>query len=92
MSVAPFFGPTRLADPNRFRDARLIIFVYFSFVCLFVFFFCKSVATRIPSLTRRADTNRSSVYSDRFHLSYQNILFMSFHFRVFNYSEVFHLP
>ena len=34
-----------------------------------------------------ADPNRSPVYSDRFHLSYQNILFMSFHFRVFNYAE-----
>ena len=35
-----------------------------------------------------ADSNRSPVYSDRFHLSYQNILFMSFRFRVFNYAEV----
>ena len=34
-----------------------------------------------------ADSNRSPVYSDRFHLSYQNILFMSFHFRVFNCAE-----
>ena len=34
-----------------------------------------------------ADPNQSSVYSDRFHLSYQNILFMSFRFRVFNYTE-----
>ena len=34
-----------------------------------------------------ADPNRSPVYSDRFHLSYQNILFMSFHFRVFNCAE-----
>ena len=33
------------------------------------------------------DSNQSPVYSDRFHLSYQNILFMSFHFRVFNYAE-----
>ena len=29
------------------------------------------------------------VYSKRFHLSYQNILFMSFRFRVFNYVEAF---
>ena len=50
-------------------------------------FFLKSVVIRIPSPTRMADPNRSSVYSDRFHLSYQNILFMSFHFRVFNYAE-----
>ena len=35
-----------------------------------------------------ADPNQSPVYSDRFHLSYQNILFMSFHFRVFNYAKV----
>ena len=34
-----------------------------------------------------ADPNQSPVYSDRFHLSYQNILFTSFHFRVFNYAE-----
>ena len=34
-----------------------------------------------------ANPNQSPVYSDRFHLSYQNILFMSFHFRVFNYAE-----
>ena len=34
-----------------------------------------------------ADPNQSPVNSDRFHLSYQNILFVSFHFRVFNYAE-----
>ena len=33
--------------------------------------------------------NRSPVYFDRFHLSNQNILFMSFPFRVFNYAEAF---
>ena len=37
--VAPLSNPTRLVDSNRFRNARLILFVYFSFVCLFVFFF-----------------------------------------------------
>ena len=26
--VAPLCGPTQLADPNRFRDARLILFIY----------------------------------------------------------------
>ena len=46
VSIAPLFGPTRMANPNR-----------------------------------------SPVYYDRFHLSYQNILFMSFCFRVFNYAE-----
>ena len=85
--VAPFSGPTRLTDSNRFRDARLILFVYFSFVCCC--FFCTSVATRIPGPTQRTDPNRSPVYFDRFPLSYQNILFMSFHFRVFNYVEAF---
>ena len=38
-NVTPLSGPTRLADLNRFRDSRLILFVYFSFVCLFVFVF-----------------------------------------------------
>ena len=33
------------------------------------------------------NSNRIPVYSDRFYLSYKNILFMSFHFRVFNYVE-----
>ena len=51
------------------------------------FFFFKSVMTQIPGLTRMADPNRSPVYSNRFHLSYQNLLFMSFHFRVFNYAK-----
>ena len=37
--VAPLSGQTRLADPNRFRDARLILFVYFSFFCLFFVYF-----------------------------------------------------
>ena len=59
-------GPTRLADLNRFRDARLILLFTFY---LFVFF--KSVATRIPGPTRMANLNRSPVYSDLFHLSYQ---------------------
>ena len=44
--------------------------------------------TQIPGQTLMVDPNWSPVYSDHFHLSYQNILFMSFHFRVFNYAEV----
>ena len=36
-----------------------------------------------------ADPNRNPVYSDRFYLSYQNILFMSFHFKVLIYAEAF---
>ena len=43
--------------------------------------------TRILDPTRMADLNRSLVYFDRFHLSYQNILFMLFHFIVVNYAE-----
>ena len=83
--VAPLSSLTRLVNPNRFRDARLILFIY-----LFIkIFFFKNVATRIPGLTRMVDPNRSPVYSDRFHLSYQNILFMLFCFRVFNYAEAF---
>ena len=70
-------------DQNPFRDARLILFLFTFY--LFVFF--KSVVTRISGPTRIADPNRSPVYSDHFHLSYQNILFMSFHFRFFNYAE-----
>ena len=42
-----------------------------------------------PALPRMADPNRSPVYSDRFHLSYQNILLLSFRFRVSNYTEAF---
>ena len=36
-----------------------------------------------------AGPNRSLVYSDRFYLFSKNILFMSFHFRVLIYAEVF---
>ena len=50
-------------------------------------FFFQSVATRILGPTRMEDPKQSPIYSDHFHLSYQNILFMSFHFRVFNYAE-----
>ena len=35
MNVAPLSSPTRLVNLNLFRDARLILFVYFSFVCFF---------------------------------------------------------
>ena len=45
--------------------------------------------TRILEPSRKEDSNRSPVYFYYFHLSYQNILFMSFCFRVFNYAEVF---
>ena len=45
--------------------------------------------TRIPGPTRMEDPNRSPVYSDRFYLSYQNVLFMSFHFKVLIYAEAF---
>ena len=64
--VAPIFGPTRLAGPNQIRDALIPL----SSVTP-VFFFFKGVATRIPCPTRMVDSNRSSVYSNRFHLSYQ---------------------
>ena len=74
----PISSPTRLVDLNQFRDALLILFIYFFFL---------NVATRIPGPTRMVDPNQSPVYSDCFHLSYQNILFMSFRFRVFNYAE-----
>ena len=58
-----------------------------SFNYFYLLFFFKSVTTRVPDLTRMVDPNRNPVYSDRFYLSYQNILFVSFHFRVFNYAE-----
>ena len=34
-NVAPLSNPTRLADPNRFRDACLIIFIYILLNILF---------------------------------------------------------
>ena len=58
-----------------------------SFNSFIYLFFFKSVATQIPGPTRMANLNQSPVYSDHFHLSYQNILFMSFRFKVFNYAE-----
>ena len=73
------------SDPND--DSKPVPGCSFKSFCLFficlLFSFCKSVTTRIP------DPNRSLVYSDNFYLSYQNILFMSFRFRVFNYVEAF---
>ena len=33
--VAPLSGSTRLVDPNQFRDARLVLFIYFLFIYLF---------------------------------------------------------
>ena len=88
-----FVAPLSLSDP--IGGFELVLGCSFNSFCLifnlFVcfFFFCKSVATRIPGPIRRAGPNRSPVYSDRFHLSSQNILFMSFRFRVFNYAEAF---
>ena len=80
--IAPLSGPTRLVNPNQIWDACLIfVFTFY----LFVFFL--SVVTRIPRSTLMVDPNRSPVYSDIFHLSYQNILFMSFHFSVFSYAK-----
>ena len=67
---------------NWFQDSCLILFIYFLFFYLFL-----SVVTRIPSPTRMGDSNWSLVFSDRFYLSYQNILFMSSHFKVFNYAK-----
>ena len=68
--VAPIFGLTRLAGPNQIWDALIPL----SSVTP-VFFFFKGVATRIatriPCPTRMVEPNRSSVYSNRFHLSYQ---------------------
>ena len=86
MGISHSHGECVCSTP--FRDARLILFVYFSFV--FFFFFVK--VSRLESSARptlRADPNRSPVYFDCFHLSYQNILFMSFCFKVFNCAEVF---
>ena len=89
--VAPISGPTQLVDSNQFRDARLILLVIFHlFVCLFVFF-VKGSRPESPVLTKRANPNRSPVYSDRFHISYQNILFISFCFRVFKSRKHFQM-
>ena len=45
--------------------------------------------TQIPGPTQIADPNRSPVYSDHFYLSYQNVLFTSFLFRVIIYVKAF---
>ena len=79
ITVAPLFGPTRLASPNWIRVTRLIIFI-------FIFFQkCRDPNPR-SDLTRMTNSNRSPVYSDRFHLSYQKhfiyvISFSSFQLR-----------
>ena len=78
-------GSTRLASPNR--NSRTLV-RFFLFTVLFKFFF-KNVKTRIFDPTRMVDPNRSLVYSNRFYLSYQNVLFMSFHFKVLIYTEAF---
>ena len=60
--ATPEPGSTRLASPNQNpENARLILFIYILFRFLF-----KSVEARIPGITRRADQNRSPVYSDVF--------------------------
>ena len=64
--VAPLFGPTRLAGPNRFRDALIPL----SVTPVFFFQKCHDPNLR-PKPTRMVDPNRSLVYSDRFHLFYQ---------------------
>ena len=62
--ATPEPDPTQLASPSRNPgDARLILFIY---IFITFSFFFKSVATRIPGSTRRADPNWSPVYSDIF--------------------------
>ena len=60
--ATPKPGPTRMTSSNLNPRTLVILFL---FTFYFVLFF-KSVATRIPGLTRRADPNQSSVYSDVF--------------------------
>ena len=43
--VAPFSGPIRMVDSNRFRDAPLILFIYF----LFIWFFSKVLRPESPT-------------------------------------------
>ena len=62
-------------------------FFFFLISIVFSYRWISTVATQILGSTQMADPNQSLVYSDHFHLSYQNILFMSFHFKIFNYAE-----
>ena len=53
--VAPLSGPTRMTDPNRFRDVHLIIFIYL-FIYFFIFQKCCD-PNPWPDLNPRPDPN-----------------------------------
>ena len=82
--VAPLFGPTRLADPNQFQDACLILFVYFLFF-LFIFFQKCRDPNPWPDSNGYSESEPGLLRPFPFILS--NILFISFNFRVFNYMK-----
>ena len=80
MSIAPLSGPTRMADPNRFWDTRLILFIY-------LFFFSKVSRPESPTQPEWRIQTRAQFTPIVFIYLIRNILFMSFHFSVFNYAE-----
>ena len=81
--VAPFSGPTRLADPNQFRDASLILFIYF----LFIYFFSKVSRPESPAQPDGGSEPEPSLLRAFSFILSKTFLFMSFQFRVFNYAE-----
>ena len=85
--VAPLSGPTRLADLNQIWDARLILFVYFSFVC---FLFQKCLDPNPRSDPNGGSEPELSLFRP-FSFILSKHLFMSFHFRIFNYAEAFQM-
>ena len=82
--IVPLSDPTRLADPNRFQDTHLILFIYH----FIKFSFSKMSQPESPARPEWQIRTRA-----RFTLTFSFILsknlFMSFHFRVFNYAEAF---
>ena len=101
LDIAPiFFGPTRFAGPNRIWDALLRLYHFIKIIL------SKNTQKRYISIGIKALSNMRIFFSKvsrplsparpsllrlfSFILS-KTFLFMSFHFRVFNYAEAFHL-
>ena len=85
--VAPFLrsDPIGESEPDLGCSFNSL---YLLFIYLF-FFKCRN-SNPLPDSNGGSEPKLGLL--DRFHLSYQKHLFMSFRFRVFNNIEAFHLP
>ena len=76
--VAPLFGMTRMANPNRFQDTRLILFIYILFIYYYFFKVSRPESPARPDPNGGSEQEPGLIRSFSFILSKHFIYVISF--------------